>query len=152
MNQPHTHQEMDVQKHSYKRHKGKRRQLLGAQYKQPHQTCRQTDDYLHDKDLKYSPQTFSPGALSLLSVYTFSPSELVLTERLFFKGLRDVGFDSTSARKPSFSFKRGRIVVFPTENQPNALQKHTLHLLFSHSVYSHRIRYILHKGQAHRNK
>lgn len=44
----------------HKHHKGKLRQLLGTQYKQPHQTCRQTDDYLHDKDLKYSPQNVFP--------------------------------------------------------------------------------------------
>lgn len=68
-----------VHVHKHMHHKGKLRQLLGIQYKQPHQTCRQTDDYLHDKDLKYSPQTFSPGALPLLSMCAFSPSELVLT-------------------------------------------------------------------------
>lgn len=32
---------------------GKNDVILGA-HEQTHQTCRQTDDYLHDKDLKYS--------------------------------------------------------------------------------------------------
>lgn len=67
---PHTQLETDrcacmhVHKHIEKHHTGKVRQLLGIQYKQPHQTCRQTDDYLHDKDLKYSPQNVFPWSSS----------------------------------------------------------------------------------------
>lgn len=111
-----------------------------------------------DKDLKYSPsKRFSPGALSLLSMCTFSPSELVLTWRLFFKGLKDEGFDSTSARTELllffFQFRRGggvggreqrsHIAVFPAEN----------HLMLSRNMLTVLVLFtaVVYMCQTHRN-
>lgn len=91
--QTHTHT------HTHQHHKGKLRQLLGTQHKQPHQTCRQTDDYLHDKDLKYSPQnvfpwssstTFFPCAPSVQESWFWHKKTPALTAHL--PGLRTVFF------------------------------------------------------------
>lgn len=67
----HTHSKTDVRMCTHTcTHTGikkvKLRQLLGMESKKPRPTSGQRDDYLHDKDLKYSPQTFSP--------WSFSPS------------------------------------------------------------------------------
>lgn len=141
----HTEQEMDrcactctnMQKH----HRGKRRQLLGIKYKRPHQTCRQTDDYLHDKDLKYSLQNVFP--LELSHYFPCVPSVQAIWfwhKGYFSKGLREAGFDSTSARTERSSFfsgggaeeQRGHIVVFPAENHLMHSRNSLLHWLSMH--------------------
>lgn len=86
-------------------HKGKLRQLLGTQHEQPHRTCRQTDDYLHDKDLKYSHQNVFPwSAPTTFHVHLQSKWSGFDIKAVFQKGLKDAGFDITSARTERLLF------------------------------------------------
>lgn len=85
-------------------------------HKQTRRKCRQTDDYLHDKDLKYSPSKRFP-----LKLFHNFPCAAPVQASWFWhkgyfsKGLRDAGFDSTSARTAGGE-QRSCIVVFPAEN------------------------------------
>lgn len=104
----HTHTERSGQmfKHAHAP-KGKLRQLLGTEYKHPQQTCRQTDDYLHDKDLKYSPPKRFPWSSSTTFHVLLQSGRAALDiKAIFQEGLKEAGFDSTSARtrRGSFTF------------------------------------------------
>lgn len=100
--------------HACTHHRGKLRQFLGTQADR--RKCRQTDDYLHDKDLKYSPSKRFP-----LKLFHNFPCAAPVQASWFWhkgyfsKGLRDAGFDSTSARTAGGE-QRSCIVVFPAEN------------------------------------
>lgn len=103
----------------------------------PQQTCRQTDDYLHDKDLKYSPQKRFP-----LELFHYFPCVASVQASCFrHKGYFSKGAErgrlwqhicQDTTRLLHFFFKvlrgcggsrRGRIVVFPGRKLANALQK-----------------------------
>lgn len=126
---------MHVHKHTHMHHKGKLRQLLGIQHKQPHQMCRQTDDYLHDKDLKYSPQNVFPWSSSTtFHVYLQSKRAGFDIKAIFQRPERRRLWQHICQDwAPSFfrlgggGEQRGHIVVFPAEN----------HLMLSRFTLTH---------------
>lgn len=135
-----------MNKHTHEHHEGKLHQLLGIQYKQPRQMCRQTDDYLHDKDLKYSPQNLFPWSSSTtFHVYLQS---------------KQAGFDikkiltaALTAHQPERLrfLQRGHVVVFPAVNYLMLSRNTLIHLLYLQCsrlwcmyIYTHAHRNILH--------
>lgn len=131
--QPHTWTDVHACAHTH--HKGKLRQLLGKQYKQPHQTCRQTDDYLHDKDLKYSHQNVFPwSASTAFHVYLQAKWSGFDIKTIFQRPERRWLWQHICQDwAPSFfSFEgeeqRGHIAVFQVEN--HLMRSRNIHLLF----------------------
>lgn len=156
----HTHNEKwtDVHactcKNTHKHHKGKLRQLLGIKYKQPQQTCRQTDDYLHDKDLKYSPQNVFPWSTSTtFHVYLQS----CFWHKGYFSKVWKTPALTAAAREPS-GFSERPYSCLPSRKPANALQKHTRCAPFMAVVYvythTHTQKYTVHllNSQTHRDK
>lgn len=94
-------------------------------HEQKRRECRQTDDYLHDKDLKYSP--FKRFPLKLVHHFPRrrrGPGRAGFDIRAIFQKVSETpALDSTSARTAGGE-RRSRIAVSPALSRSNALQKH----------------------------